>query len=1135
MELNNTKFMACFIIALVIGIPFYSSNALAVTVSVVSNSGSDGFEGFLNGHGDVWQVQAAISDITQDVTVENMRINLGGRADVFDTCNSNDLGFTCEYISDLSAGVPEDSYSFDVAHIPSGAGDGDVIAVDSSAPQVKDISLIQQPDGQLLLDFTVLEKPAFGVGLAKIDITDADTNAILQTITEFSERELEYNYATEHSSSGIFNPPGYLVGQGEKKIKIRAEDKFGHFSVVGPFRFDIDYVAPSIIDNSLYFKDLGDFMGVSSVLTTMEVNVTETDTFEITASSSQVEFLNPNGVCTEKEDEIIGKYWNCKWDPVQVSPSENVVVQFRAQDPFGNVLETSLTKRFALDTSPPQVNFFGTSRTYEENSYISRHVPATIVLEINEVGAGMDENGIVANFADIGVSGDKTPTDCDAAVTRCNWSLNDGEIDVSGGLATISLVRFFDKMGNEGPHLSRDLIVDNAAPHVHRLEILGLSGEREKVYYESGDKLLFRMNVSEVRSGLFFKVDLNDVVMGAKTAYPATKLAPAGWEVFTQESCIEYGDDWECEFVTREELKSGHQSAAKIKLVLSDTPGNEFENWDDPQQGAAEKSSGEGEYKFEKLAVDDEASPDYWSFKSATTDDFIDMDITPYISTRISLNVVLEADDSNVGLLEVALESCESDLEPGRHVVWNNVHLEPDRSPSHFNLIMEFPPFDSKEHFENEFVGEAFRKAMLDVSCGFRIYSAKNDKALLFSEVEVAEFQVPFGFTQLGEKDAALAVNIAEAKKEVTTGFFGFMGDLNDVMKVVNYILKALELILSIVEIYNAVEIIVGATAQGVSTIPIPLVKDTGTTARISFCLGGQLFVQGTNEIVSVIQKPVEIFSCKRTVCDLADDVFGDDWYYAFTCALVGIYNAASEGVAQGLLDGENPFSTFGETISSDEFIPPATGVRDNIYLSAASLCVPGVIHNLEKLRQIKCRKIHCLQNEVPQGIATVQSCEKLYDVLQCKYVTGPLYNLIPGFALLANLWGALESLLTDPFAWVTTSIYLGCSIHCLYPSGKDAVSAVLHTGCANTYVVIKVLKIINDGIQAGQQLAQDLEAGGSDYCSLVLADEDTGPSTALSQEELQAAARAEAAGEGGSAPEVATEPVESADEEVEE
>ncbi|MBI2112217.1 hypothetical protein HYT52_01650, partial [Candidatus Woesearchaeota archaeon] len=701
-------------------------------------------------------------------------------------------------------------------------------------------------------------------------------------------------------------------------------------------------------------------------------------------------------------------------------------------------------------------------------------------------------SGVIVDFSQLGAGSSVSPDSCEQETEtfNCNFTVNNPL--VSGAIETINLIKLTDKVGNEGPHVSTDLIVDTASPHVNRLEFLGLSGEREKEYYESGDKLLFRMNITETKGGLFFKVDLNDVVMGSESAYPATDFSEEGWQVFTEESCQEDGDYWICEFLTTGELKSGHQSAAHIEVILEDTAGNKIvfseDEWNDVLKKGSAESRGDGKFVFEKPVA-----------------------------------VNLRADDRQAQILEVRLVGCENDLGAlGRDVLWNNLFVNPASSPVTVNLILEFPPFDAKEYFGAQLTTDGFTKAYMKASCAVEIYTAKDGKALSFAEEEVFEIQVPFGFTSLGSQEAALEATIAKEKEALQTGFWGFMDTLNTIIKVVRYIALAAQLIADVIGAFNLAESIVDAQAGVLELIPVPpTIKEVGLAERVSFCMGNQAATGSLATAMEVLQFPLQILSCKKTLCDLTE--YGDDWYVLYSCSIVNWYNTFAGSINTGVLNlagepskaGDNfgkgfslivPTKENYEAAAKQELVPSATSVEDNLYLSIASLCIPGVIKNVEKYRQIKCRKLYCLMNEVPQGVATIESCNKLEDVLTCKYFYGPLFQLIPLVNLWDNLLGALQALLTDPVAWVTTAVYFTCTTICLFPIGTGTAVAELHPACGVSYVLLKILKIINDAYEGGKQLAQEFSDQGADFCSMVLTDEEETPAEELSAEEVAAA-----------------------------
>ena len=122
-----------------------------------------------------------------------------------------------------------------------------------------------------------------------------------------------------------------------------------------------------------------------------------------------------------------------------------------------------------------------------------------------------------------------------------------------------------------------------------------------------------------------------------------------------------------------------------------------------------------------------------------------------------------------------------------------------------------------------------------------------------------------------------------------------------------------------------------------------------------------------------------------------------------------------------------NPVTLSGEQLA----MRPAHDIKENIYLSTAGLCIPGIIKNLNKLRQIKCRKIYCLKNEVKAGVATVESCQKLEDLLFCKYWVGELWYIIPFTQVYDKMVNSIYTAVKDPIALVHTANIAACALFC--------------------------------------------------------------------------------------------------------
>jgi hypothetical protein len=132
----------------------------------------------------------------------------------------------------------------------------------------------------------------------------------------------------------------------------------------------------------------------------------------------------------------------------------------------------------------------------------------------------------------------------------------------------------------------------------------------------------------------------------------------------------------------------------------------------------------------------------------------------------------------------------------------------------------------------------------------------------------------------------------------------------------------------------------------------------------------------------------------------------------------------------------------------------PATSLYENMYASLAGLCLPGIIYNLEKYRQVRCREIICLQNEVPAGIATVESCSKLGEYLTCRFFLGPVAKLSPlNIVDITVNW--LKSVMSSPVGLIKLALQVPCLFSC-------DTSSTLSALCTWSAIIVKVGDMVN-------------------------------------------------------------------------
>ncbi|MEW5896269.1 MAG: hypothetical protein AB1668_01125 [Nanoarchaeota archaeon] len=1117
-------------IALVLTLPFYSANVLAVSVQITKNSGEDGIDKFIDAESDVWTVEALITDaLAETVQPEDVQVKIGENYAPFKSCSASSFGQSCQYISPLTDGVQESEHAFQVVYNyvnelneETSASSGDVIKADGSAPVITGLKAYQRKEdpnkGKISLDFTVNDKkPELpSVGLKQIDVLDADNGNVLQTIVLNGEES--YNYLADGDFDGVLKND--LSGEGKKRIKVRAEDRLGHKALSSYVQFDADFVKPEI-KGELNLTRFGQFIGEYAGKTDIIVYVIENTVPGVRAYSEQANLKGEPAVCAP--DEATEDLWGCKWTNIDVTPQSTVTVLVKAEDQFGNAAEKSLSKTLTVDNSPPKIKFFGTQRQFEGKSYL-KSGENRIILQAEDEGAGISKDGIRANLGALGGSKFAEPDECaeKEGVYECYWDIDE---KIGDGVLKFGLSVFEDKVGNEGEMPEYEFFVDNVGPKVEEIEVYGTSDGLDKDYFQSNDIVKLKFTAFE-SSGLNILINVNDLVMDAETKYAEDFFTEDisgggdGWQRLTGESCEKVEGKWGC-VVETEAIKSGPDSSVRLEVKIQDTAGNDASLWPEESKEPRNVQGVEGKYTLNLLGLAVEDNPDYWEMKKGYPKamlPIVDLDTTTISYARMPVEVRLDT-DSPAEVLSLELVSClpaseaemsgeaetqaageektagsgektakktsakeevsekESGPSPAlsRSLVYGTHFPEGETAPV-TTLILEFEPFDGRQFFS---LGSGtFEQVEAAYVCQMKIYSKVGKKAIKAAEIQDILVKVPFGFTSLGSLDESLKQKVTDLKGSGWMTFFDVIHVIDQVLQWINYILRILSIILTVNEIVGIFTGVVKTEAQIAQEYPagIPLSK-----ALEGACLGTVTATQTSWEFVEWIQIPVEILNCNPGVFYRGADSQTGKTTREMTAAELA-------NAKQGKIDvSESGFGLYAQwqqwvldayNIGSGRWLMglEATSLYDNLYASILGLCVPGIIHNIEKAREIHCRRIVCYGAEVPAGIATMDSCEKLFDLQMCEFVWGPFFDWTPigGIAYIGQM---IKGAFTSPLGLISLAEYLICFPLCFAPD-----SGALLNACRVASVINKVISILNQIIGA-VQIRPDVTS--SQYCDM--------------------------------------------------
>jgi hypothetical protein len=152
---------------------------------------------------------------------------------------------------------------------------------------------------------------------------------------------------------------------------------------------------------------------------------------------------------------------------------------------------------------------------------------------------------------------------------------------------------------------------------------------------------------------------------------------------------------------------------------------------------------------------------------------------------------------------------------------------------------------------------------------------------------------------------------------------------------------------------------------------------------------------------------------------------------------------------------------------------------KKSIISSTLSLCIPGIILNLEKLRQIHCKKILCYKLDVANG-RPVWRCDQEYSYLVCTHFVGQVFAAVPLLQFVSDIGGMIEGIFKNPWGLIGMAIDKACNLICASSST---------TGCSVCRGITMVPAIVNIVADLVESTGPRFEAATFDLCEEALKD----------------------------------------------
>ncbi len=997
-KINYLRFIASFMITLIITIPIYSASVFA-GLSNTKAKGSDGIDGYVRV--DDYITFETTASISGDVNITPNQVWLGVMY-AFNNCPAGISGFDCRLRFPASGTTTSSPQAIlytinlcnDTLPCPTGPAvssfDGAVI-VDNKEPAVAIFSIIPEftSTGKVNLSYSVVDYACDDAscsnkcsGISKIQFYRNDfSSSPFDTATINSADCLVVGNRTYTST----------LSSGTETICAKVFDRFMQNSTsVVCDTLTVDQVPPSVIGNSLSIVDSSNnplnYISSQAIPITVTINISSND-LDKNNVIGDLSKLNPNGnygklnaVC----NETISNTTACSWSiNLQSSAGGTFYIYVNSTDIAGNKGTAMLSKSLTFDSTGPVVNSLTSGRVYN-SVYQAKAAGNNFIATITDSESGIRKENITLHLSALDpfdtFYGQQDFKAYNCTGGTCYWynigiSPQDEDV-IKAYIGTDST----DALGNSvAAEYSIEVALDAEAPALAGISIknIGVTSTAFEGYPKTGDKLEITANLTEANA-----MDTSNTVGDFSSIITGTNKVSA-------DSCTGQGGSWQCKWTTKT-INVTQYTEATLYFNFTDSAGNVLQHSE----------------KITVYAVENVTTPDFWSNSVECSPSKIDRSTTTLISNKVFCHVSLSPKEQDTSTLFMSLGSCEA---------------------SNQSFASTFELMNAANGSVDPYILATLPKAemkidSLDYTCPLGIISKVDGKITQFVETENVSIEILFYNLPLGEYSSEVQGKIDDAKA-ATEGIWNLIGTLK---KLFNYA----EMACNMLGLIDKIRMVFMVITKGLDVIRW---NPPGEAAATKVCVKTEIIKEGEKGLYKTAKKFCAFITCDYEKLGLDTWGFGEN-------SILRKWNTAGKNILNTLSfgtkwTGKDPYS----------YMNP----RDNLPVAVLTACIPGIIYGLDKYRQIECMYADCLQNNQESGLP-LSVCDDEKEYATCKYVYGELFGFISFTALFDYFFGMIKNALSDPLALVGVVMGLVCIGFC-------PLSGTLLTTCQITELLSMV------------------------------------------------------------------------------
>lgn len=697
---------------------------------------------------------------------------------------------------------------------------------------------------------------------------------------------------------------------------------------------------------------------------------------QFSSMSADLSKLNPSLSATTMEcnQALCSKTINLALDTGKNSAEIKVYLT----DDLGNSGTYTLTRPIKIDVTSPKIKSVSTQYPKIEDA-LGYGQNTTITAVVEENGVGIANANIFADFSQINPAFSSVKA-LSCSAERCVFP---AVPIVNEGVKTVRILSSSaDDLGNTlGADYAFSVIADKSLSSRIDVEYAGFEETELPNYPAAGDKLKVSVLINDATAifayGNFSSISDKGFIEGKCTG--GSKVS--GWKPTIAESYTRFSqrgiipERFSRGYAGDTTTPSGRETSLQTGQIRCE--------WEVPvtKSGSIIDSSvilffedpfGNGMLEQVPIpniyGLEDEVNPNYWTSEAKCSPKYLDRSAGELIEQQMYCSILLTPSTPDQQIMNIELEGCENDYVTD--AVLGNAN-------SAFPYIAL--TFEATEYYEN----------LLDINCSLSITTKAGYDIMVNPETESFSIPVEFFSNPFGNPDDAIVDEIENIKSTWADGLGSMIRWLNVIQRIATRICK-------LMGTWQNIKQLGILSARSIPDAPVPAV---GCGARI----GMDVSTTAPAETARTWgNKFCDWINCQpMTQKDGGWRFGGGNGYGGFDFGYESLQNAA----------GGRYLDNLG--------VPRAdyTDVKNNYIASIMTFCIPGMVQNLEKYRQIQCFYGYCLQDVGVDAGIPPSVCAKTKAYNECKFFLTPIFKLIP-FVNLVDVWAnRIKAAMSDPLA----------------------------------------------------------------------------------------------------------------------